>query len=196
MIHAACSNSNHLQTRQKPDADKGWRNQCWLGTALLLIPSAFQSEHLGYQERRLLLFLGLSVSWGCQVKSCGLEMCARENWASGAVMSDLPPHLPVQPSPGSPQCFRHTWRNSDCHLHCDAEFSVASTQQSWNWSVWLTHSNNFAPVTLCSMQEGVRMEQDLSWCQCFITASPKTWMEEDWLAVCVDTHWGPFLIPP
>lgn len=59
MIHAACSNSNHLQTRQKPDADKGWRNQCRRGTAILLIPSAFQSEHLGYQERRLLLILGL-----------------------------------------------------------------------------------------------------------------------------------------
>lgn len=59
MIHAACSNSNHLQPRQKPDADKGWRNQCRLGTAILLIPSAFPSEHLCPQERRLLLILDL-----------------------------------------------------------------------------------------------------------------------------------------
>ena len=59
MIHAACSNSNHLQTRRKPDADKGQRNQCRLSTASLLIPSVFPSEHLGYPEGRLLLFLGL-----------------------------------------------------------------------------------------------------------------------------------------
>lgn len=59
MIHAACSNSNHLRMRQKPDADKGCRNQCRLSTAILLISSAFQSEHLGYLERRLLLILDL-----------------------------------------------------------------------------------------------------------------------------------------
>ena len=99
-----------------------------------------------------------SVSWDYQAKSCGLELCTGENWASGAGMSDLPPQLPVHHAPGSPPCFRHTWRNSACYLHCGSEFSVASTQQSWNLSVWLTHSSNFAPVTLCSTWEGERME--------------------------------------
>lgn len=74
MIHAACSNSNHLQARQKPDADKGWRNQCRLTAALLPIPSAFQSGHLGYQERRLLLILGLFCLLGLPDKSMCLEL--------------------------------------------------------------------------------------------------------------------------
>lgn len=95
MIHAACSNSNHLRTRQKPDADKGWRNQCRLGTAILLIPSAFQSEHLGIRRGGSCSFWGFSVSRGCQVKSCGPRLCAREHRAPGAMMSDLPPGSPV-----------------------------------------------------------------------------------------------------
>lgn len=33
-----------------------------------------------------------------------------------------------------------------------------------------------------ALLEEERMEWDLSWCQCFITASPKTWMEVDWLS--------------
>lgn len=74
MIHAACSNSNHLQARQKPDADKGWRNQCRLTAALLLVPSAFQSGHLGYQERRLLLILGLFCLLGLPDKFMCLEL--------------------------------------------------------------------------------------------------------------------------
>lgn len=74
MIHAACSNSNHLQARQKPDADKGWRNQCRLTAALLPIPSAFQSGHLGYQERRLLLILGLFCLLGLPDKFMCLEL--------------------------------------------------------------------------------------------------------------------------
>lgn len=125
------------------------------------------------------------------MKSCGLELVARENRASRAVTSDLPPQPPGQPSLGSPQCLRHTWRNSDCHLHCGSEFSVASTQKGWKWSVWLTHSSNFVGVTLCSVLEEERMERDLNWCQRFVTASPKTSMEVDWLLVPTPTQ-GPF----
>lgn len=141
MIHAACSNSNHLETRRKPDADKGWRNQCRLSTATLLIPSVFQSEHLGYPEGRLLLFLGLFCLLGLpgEVKWDG-AVCAAESWAWGAGRSDRLPPLPVLPSPRSPQCFRHTWRSSGCHLQGGSGFSVASTRQSWNLNVWLTYS--------------------------------------------------------
>ena len=104
MIHAACSNSNHLQTRQKPDADKGWRNQCGLGAAILLIPSAFQSEqHLGYQERRLLLILGLFCLLGLPGKIMWAgEACERKPglgssavWPSSpAPWTDCPRGLP------------------------------------------------------------------------------------------------------
>lgn len=85
MIHAACSNSNHLRKRQKPDADKGWRNQCRLGAAILLIPSAFQSGHLGYQEKKLLLILALFCLLGLLVKFVCLELGAgksrlQEQW--------------------------------------------------------------------------------------------------------------------
>lgn len=186
MIHAACSNSNHLQTRQKPDADKGWRNQCRLGTAILLISSAFPSEHLGYQERRLLLFLGLFSLPGLPGEIMSAGAVRRGERASGAVMSGLPPQLPVHPSLGSPQCFRHTWRNSDCHLACGSESSVTPTEKSWSLRVWLTHPSDVASVVLCSTLEEERTGWDLNWCRCFITASPQTWMEVDWL--CVWTH--------
>lgn len=98
MIHAACSNSNHLQARQKPDTDKGWRNQCRLTAALLPIPSAFQSGHLGYQERRLLLILGLFCLLGLPDKFMCLELDTgksrlRELWH----LSSLPRISPVFP---------------------------------------------------------------------------------------------------
>lgn len=188
MIHAACSNSNHLQTRQKPDTDKGWRNQCRLGTAILLIPSAFQSEHLGYRERRLLLILDLFLSLGAAMWnhvgwSCVQEkMGPQEQWR-------------LTSFPRVPQCFRHTWRNSGCHLCYGSELTVASTQKGWNFSIWLTHSSNFPQVILCSVLGEERMEWDLSCCQCFIIASPKTWMEVDWLSVPTHIR-DPFLNLP
>lgn len=99
MIHAACSNSNHLRTRQKPDTDKGWRNQCRLTAAPLPIPSAFQSGHLGYQERRLLLILGLICLLGLPDKFMCLELDTgksrlRELWH----LSPLPRISPAFPT--------------------------------------------------------------------------------------------------
>lgn len=107
MIHAACSNSNHLQTRRKPDADKGQRNQCRLSTATLLIPSVFPSEHLGYPAGRLLLFLGLfcllglpgDVAWDGAV-------CAGGNWAWAAGRSDAFPRS-CAALPGLPSVSAH-----------------------------------------------------------------------------------------
>lgn len=53
--------------------------------------------------------------------------------------------------------FRHTWKNSNFHLHCGSEFSVALTQKGLNLSVWLSHSSNFPEVMLCSMLGKERM---------------------------------------
>lgn len=61
-------------------------------------------RHLGYPEGRLLLLLGYSVSWGCQVMSRGMFVCAGGNWAWAAGRSGLLPLLPVLPSRVS-QCF-------------------------------------------------------------------------------------------
>lgn len=53
---------------------KGWRNQCRLRAAILPIASAFQSGHLGYQERRLLLILDLFCLLGLPDKFMCLEL--------------------------------------------------------------------------------------------------------------------------
>lgn len=108
MIHAACSNSNHLQMRRKPDADKGRRNQCRLSTASLLIPSVFPSEHLGYPEGRLLLFLGLFclLELPGEVTRDG-AVCAGENWAWGAGRSDAFPRFLYCPPRISPVFQTH-----------------------------------------------------------------------------------------
>lgn len=46
---------------------------------ILLIPSAFQSGHLGYQERRLLLILGLFYLRGLPDKFMCLELGTGKN---------------------------------------------------------------------------------------------------------------------
>lgn len=44
MIHATCSNSNHLQTRQKADTDKSLKKSMLAEPAILLIPAASQTS--------------------------------------------------------------------------------------------------------------------------------------------------------
>lgn len=82
--------------------------------------------------------------------------------------------------------FQTHLENQYCDLHCGSEFSVAATQKGWCLSVWLTHTAHFAEVMLCTIAGQERREWDLSRCQRFITASPKTWMEVHWLSA--STH--------
>lgn len=49
MIHATCSNSNHLQTRQKADGDKRLKKSMLAERSHLLIPSASQAA-IGLSE--------------------------------------------------------------------------------------------------------------------------------------------------
>lgn len=144
MIHAACSNSNHLRTRQKPDADKGWRNQCRLTAAPLPIPSAFQSGHLGYQERRLLLILGLLCLLGPPDKFMCLELDTgksrlQELWH----LSWIPRISPVL----------STWQGMGPAPVLGAEGSVVYLENLRAWVFSITHSQNFPLVMFSACQE-------------------------------------------
>lgn len=159
MIHAACSNSNHLQTRQKPDTDKGWRDQCRLGTASLLIPSASQSEHLGYQERGLLPIQGRFCLPGLPGKMWSRALYKRKQ--PGGNNAWPPSPAPRTSLPGAFLIFQahleEQWLSpaldpSLCNFY----------QKAWNLSVWLTHSSKLAQVMLCSTLEEGRNEWDLA----------------------------------
>ena len=191
MIHAACSNSNHLQTRRKPDADKGQRNQCRLSTATLLIPSVFPSEHLGYPAGRLLLFLGLfcllglpgDVAWDGAV-------CAGGNWAWAAGRSDAFPRFLCCP-PGSPQCFSTPGGAAVVTRRAAQDSPWPLLSRAGTWTFGSPTQVNFASVTLRSSLEGEGFEP-LPVLYHSLSPDPSG----SGLAVHVDTHRGPSLIPP
>ena len=192
MIHAACSNSNHLETRRKPDADKGWRNQCRLSTATLLIPSVFQSEHLGYPEGRLLLFWGLFCLLGLpgEVTWDG-AVCAGESWAWGAGRSDRLPPLPALPSPGLPSVSDTPGGAGVVPYRVAQDSLWLLPGKAGTWTFGSPTQVNFTSVTLCRALEGEGFEPLPLLCY---SLPPN--LSGSGLAVCVDTHRGPSLIPP
>lgn len=122
MIHAACSNSNHLQTRQKPDADKGWRNQCRLSTAILPIHSAFQSEHLGPREKEASANSGSFLSPGTarwnhvgwsHVQETKLGLRSSDVWAPSLGSPQFQTHLDEQ------QLSPALWLGMLCGFHSE-----------------------------------------------------------------------------
>ena len=117
--------------------------------------------------------------------------CAGENWACGAGRSDRLPPLPVLLSPGLPSV-------SDTPVG-----AVIVTYRVAHDSLWLLISKagtwkfgsptqvNFASVTLSSSLEGEGFEPLPV---LYYSLSPN--LSGSGLAVCVDTHRGPSLVPP
>lgn len=122
-------------TTSKPDRKqtqtKGWRNQCWLNTAILLIPSACKQTS-GYQQWRLMLI----------PKTSGVIELVHLYWwclqgvveAAGAVRGDSIGH--TLPCSRQHLCCSAGGRGSCEHSY--SIFSVTPAGKDWNQNnFWL-----------------------------------------------------------